>query len=76
MIKKTIKNIQYKIYRKVQMEFYIEDARFWCECNYHECDERLAKDMANYVNDRFDCNITYWDNFSIAYELYHEDDEE
>ena len=76
MIKKIIKNIQYKIYRKVQMEFYIEDARFWCECNHHEYDEILVRDMADYVNDRFDCNIAYWDNFSIAYELYHDEEEE
>ena len=74
MKEKTREIDRYKIYREVQMEFYIEDARFWCESNNHEYDEILLREMANYVDDKFDCNITYWDNFSIAYELYNEEE--
>jgi hypothetical protein len=60
---------EYEIYTKVQHEFYIEDARIFCNANKLEYNDELLNDMAKYVSDRFDCTITYWDNFMQAYPL-------
>lgn len=55
---------QYKTYKKVQHELYVNDARMWCEDNGVEYDADLLEAMADYVSDRFDCNLSYWDNFA------------
>lgn len=58
---------QYEIYKKVQHEFYVNDAMMWCNNNGVKYDDDLLEDMADCVSARFDCTITYWDNFAYAY---------
>lgn len=58
---------QYKTYKKVQHELYVNDARMWCEDNGVEYDVDLLEAMADYVSDRFDRDLSYWDNFAAAY---------
>lgn len=63
-----VTNQDFEVYRKVQKYFYILDAFCWCSDNDCPCSDKLAEEMADYVIDNNDSNMSHWDNFAAAYD--------
>lgn len=65
-----VTNQDFEAYKKVQKYFYILDAFCWCSDNDYPCSDELAEEMADYVIDNHDSNMSHWDNFAVAYEAF------
>lgn len=66
--KLDITDKDFETYRKVLKYFYVLDAFCWCSDNNCSCSDELAEEMADYVIDNHDSNLSHWDNFEAAYD--------